>query len=201
MGDRYRSFAELAASEEEGRDYERTLVRRESNSVIMAPHGGGIEQGTSEIAEAIAGEEFSLYCFNGMKGSGNEDLHITSTRFDEPNGVALVEQSRLVVAIHGLQGEDQVVRVGGLDGELRGRLLRALKDAGFKAREDESNHSGTYPSNLCNQGLTGKGVQLEIPTGLRRTMFKALDRKGRRCKTPRFQEFVEAIRDVFLNVD
>jgi len=201
MDDRYKSFAELAASEDEGRDYERALLRRESDIVIIAPHGGGIEQGTSEIAAAIAGEDFSLYCFNGIKGSGNEDLQITSTRFDEPNGVALIERSRLVVAIHGLQGEDQVVKVGGLDEELTGKLLRALRDAGFKARQDESHHSGTYPSNLCNQGLTGKGVQLEIPTGLRCTMFKALDRKGRRCKTTRFQEFVEVIRDVLLNVD
>jgi phage replication-related protein YjqB (UPF0714/DUF867 family) len=204
MVDKYQSFSDLAASETEGRDYERRLVKRESDIVIIAPHGGGIEQGTSEIAEAVAGKEFSLYCFNGIKGSDNEDLHITSTRFDEPQGLDLVKQSRVVIAIHGLQGEDKAICVGGLDERLKERFIEALNEAGFEAKEDakedNSHHPGTSPSNICNRGDTGRGVQLEITEGLRRTMFQSLKRRGRQTKRPPFYEFVDVIRNVLLDI-
>jgi phage replication-related protein YjqB (UPF0714/DUF867 family) len=198
MDDRYGSFAELAESEKEGRDYCLEFEDRETEIVVMTPHGGGIEQGTSEIVKAVAGEELSYYCFNGIKRSGNKDLHIGSTRFDEPSGVALVERSQAAVAIHGLEGQGEVIQVGGLDEDLKGGLLQALLDAGFEAREDDSHHSGTFPSNLCNRGATGQGVQLEIPEGLRRTMFKSLKRRGRQFKKPPFYKFVAVIRGVLL---
>lgn len=200
MDGAYNSFVELAESEKEGWDYSLELEDRGSDIAIIVPHGGGIEQGTSEIAKAVAGERLSYYCFNGIKRSGNRDLHIASTQFDEPNGFALVRQSRVVLAIHGLQGEGDVTRVGGLDEELKGRLVEALTDAGFEARRDRSHHSGTSPSNLCNRGVTGKGVQLEIPRGLRLTMFEGLDRKGRRSKKAPFHAFVGVVRGVLVSV-
>lgn len=199
MGDVYKSFGKLAESEREGSDYSLEWEDRKTDIAVVAPHGGGIEQGTSEIAEAVAGEQLSYYCFNGIKARGNRDLHITSTQFDEPKGLALVQRSHTVVAMHGLEGEDEVVKVGGLAEELKERLLEALTNAGFKATRDRSHHSGTFSSNLCNSGVTSKGVQLEISRGLRLTMFKSLDRRGRRFKTTRFQEFVRVIRDVLLS--
>ena len=39
---------------------------KEANIVIIAPHGGGIEPGTSELAIAIAGEELSFAVFEGL---------------------------------------------------------------------------------------------------------------------------------------
>lgn len=196
MPDHYEGFAALASSETEGHDYTRRWVDRGSDIVVIAPHGGGIEQGTSEIAEAVAGEAFSLYCFGGTKRTGNRRLHMASTRFDEPSGVALMERSRVVVAIHGLRGEDEAVYVGGLDHELKTRLLDALNEAGFEAREARSPSAGTCPSNACNRGSTGQGVQLELTWGLRTTMFQALDRRGRRTPKPAFHRLVGAIRRV-----
>jgi phage replication-related protein YjqB (UPF0714/DUF867 family) len=38
---------------------------------VIAPHGGGIDQYTSDIARAIAGAEFNLYLFEGISRSGN----------------------------------------------------------------------------------------------------------------------------------
>jgi len=84
MADTYPNFAALARSQRSGIDY-RVLVRRaEPAFAVIAPHGGGIEPGTSEIADAIAGEKHSCYEFEGLKPSGNSVLHITSTHFDEP---------------------------------------------------------------------------------------------------------------------
>ena len=50
MADTYPNFATLEQHERAGIDYA-VLVRREEPAfAIVAPHGGGIEPGTSEIA-------------------------------------------------------------------------------------------------------------------------------------------------------
>ena len=101
MADKYPNFATLARHERSGIDY-RVLVRRARPAFdIIAPHGGGIEPGTSEIADAIAGEKYSFYAFEGLKPSGNADLHLTSTRFDEPLCLAVLGDSSLALTVHG----------------------------------------------------------------------------------------------------
>jgi phage replication-related protein YjqB (UPF0714/DUF867 family) len=89
--DKYKSFAGLKAVERAGVDYCRIILPQNSEIAVIAPHGGGIEPGTSEIAKAIAGDKFSLYCFEGLKTEGNyRDLHITGTNFDDPDCVQLI---------------------------------------------------------------------------------------------------------------
>ncbi|MBS3784298.1 MAG: poly-gamma-glutamate hydrolase family protein [Anaerolineae bacterium] len=197
--DTYESFAHLASFEEEGRDYSCTVVDRGSDILLMAPHGGGIEQGTSEIAQAVAGDAWSFYAFNGLKRSANERLHITSTRFDEPRALRLARQATVVCAIHGLRGAEEAIYVGGLGERLRAKLLEALSSAGFQVDQGEGRHAGISPTNPCNRGTTGRGIQLEITRGLRRTMFQALDRQGRRSKKPSFYRFVRVVRGVLLD--
>jgi phage replication-related protein YjqB (UPF0714/DUF867 family) len=47
--DVYQNFAELGEAEREDLDFRIYVVRREgSSTVIVAPHGGAIESGTSE---------------------------------------------------------------------------------------------------------------------------------------------------------
>src|SRR5260221_2694666 len=77
----YRGFEDLARAQSRGRDYEILVRRRAGSSVaIIAPHGGGIEDGTSAVASAIASDDFSLYLFEGIRRSGNyAALHLTST--------------------------------------------------------------------------------------------------------------------------
>ena len=199
MSDKYESFSELADSEHRGVDYSLELADRGTDVMIMAPHGGGIEQGTSEIARAVAGEELSLYCFNGLKRRGNQALHITSTAFDEPAALTLAQRSQTVVAIHGLQEDKNAIYVGGLDETLRMALRDSLKRAGFHTVEGKGAHAGVSPLNPCNRGRAGKGVQLEITRGLRRTMFEGLDRRGRRIRKPPFYDLVGAVRSVLLH--
>jgi phage replication-related protein YjqB (UPF0714/DUF867 family) len=200
MGDKYENFAELDAAETEGRDYEIKLEKRDSPIVIIAPHGGGIEPGTSEIAESVAGDDFSFYAFEGVKDTDNEDLHITSIRFDEPKGLDLVRQSEIVVAIHGLRRRKTLIDVGGRDQTLRKKLISALTQAGFEARTDNSHHAGSWRSNICNQGINREGVQLEISRGLRLTMFEGLNSKGRQQTKQPFHNLVEALRRVLLRI-
>lgn len=88
MADKYATFSLLAESMREGRDFRRRRRKRRVATAVIAPHGGGIEPGTSEVADAVAADDFSFYAFEGIK-SKNGDLHITSTRFDEPRCVTL----------------------------------------------------------------------------------------------------------------
>ena len=100
--DTYSSFTDLAAHEVRGRDYDLLVRHRNGTRVaVIAPHGGGIEPETARIAEAIAGAEFSLYCFKGLKRNGNGRLHITSHSFDEPDCLSLIAKHEWGLAIHG----------------------------------------------------------------------------------------------------
>jgi phage replication-related protein YjqB (UPF0714/DUF867 family) len=196
MPDKYPNFEELSQNETSGIDFGIALRRARDAFAIVAPHGGGIEAGTSEIADAIADEDFSFYAFEGLKSSGNADLHITSTHFDEPMCLTLVGRSEVVVTIHGEDSdEDPIVFVGGRDSELGDSLTTGLTAEGFDVRQ-HPDLQGLEPDNVCNRGTTGAGVQLELSRRLRRQMFSSLSRKGRKCTTLRFHEFVNAIRSV-----
>jgi phage replication-related protein YjqB (UPF0714/DUF867 family) len=196
MADKYPNFKTLSRHERPGVDF-RILVRRATSKfAIVAPHGGGIEPGTSEIADAIAALEWSYYAFEGLKSRGNSDLHITSARFDEPMCLTLASQSEVVVTIHGehTDADGEGVFVGGLDANLGRRLGAELKAKGFAVgRHPDPRLQGLEPSNVCNRGTSGKGVQLELSRAVRREMFRSLSREGRKHTTARFCAFVTAI--------
>ncbi len=172
--DKYRSFADLVLQERQDRDYRVVRVDRpDSPVIILAPHGGEIEVGTSQIAALIAGEEHSLFCFEGLKvGAGSRDLHITSHRFDHPDCIALAARRRVVLAVHGCRGQGQLF-VGGLDADLSGRLTHCLARAGFDTVAGDHAYPGRHPLNVCNRGSLGRGAQLEITHDLRAAEHRA----------------------------
>lgn len=190
----YKSFAELSCSEREHFSYKRQVRRWGTACAIIAPHGGGIEPGTTEIASAIAGLKYSFYAFDGIKSSGNELLHLTSTLFDEPKCLALVKHCKYVLAIHGCGGAYPEVFIGGLESGLSARICEALNAAGISATMTDVNYPGLQPENICNRGMSGAGVQLEISEGLRKAMFKGLKRDERYMITPVFRTFALTVR-------
>ena len=196
MADTYPNFAALEQHERAGIDYA-VLVRREDPAfAIVAPHGGGIEPGTSEIADAIAVQRWSFYSFEGLKQSGNRVLHITSTCFDEPMCLVLLSGTSRVVTLHGEESDDDIqgVFVGGLDLELGTRMGALLKAQGFDVRRHpDPNLQGLNLKNICNRGTAGKGVQLELSRSVRETLFESLTREGRKHPTPRFKTFVDTV--------
>ncbi len=198
--DKYHDFATLDLCE--SGHYNVFVESRNSRIAMIAPHGGGIEPGTSEITKALAGNEFSAYCFEGMKSRSNNDLHITSAFFDEPKCAQLVNNSQVVVAIHGCADrKHRISYIGGLDGNLKIAVMEALRKGGFNVEEDDSHHSGRDSRNLCNRGGAGRGLQIEITEGLRRQMFEGLGRRGRRQPTQFFDEFVAIVRGVLLEAE
>jgi phage replication-related protein YjqB (UPF0714/DUF867 family) len=162
---------------------------------VVAIHAGAIEPGTADIARGIAGGDHTLYCFRGKKPSRNRTLHLTANRFDEPRGRAAAEAADTVIAIHGCRGDQAVVYIGGRDFALRRRIRDALVQAGFFARESaRPGLRGLHPDNICNRGLSGRGIQLELSGELRRELFDLLERRRGRNRTPAFYRFVGAVR-------
>ncbi|MDY0885202.1 poly-gamma-glutamate hydrolase family protein [Dongia soli] len=169
MPDRYENFAELAEHETGGTDYRIRVLARDLSAAIIAPHGGQIEPGTTELAVAIAGKTYCLYLFEGIrKNRPHGDLHVTSTRFDEPLCLELIGRCDRVLALHGLAGTGSNVYVGGLDTALRDEICTALNAAGFVSEIDTSgSHAANSPDNICNKGRQQAGAQLELTRGLR----------------------------------
>lgn len=199
MPDTYRNFSQLAEHEAQDVDFSIRVSDRNGPVVILAPHGGGIEPGTSELSEAIAGTDFSFYAFEGLKNTGNAVLHITSTRFDEPRGLALTAKSRTAIAIHGEDSGEPTVFLGGLDTGMLRHMRTSLEEGGFRVRtHDNPELQGTATENICNRARNGRGVQLELSKGLRETFFSSLTRAGRQVRTKEFDRFVAAIRKAIL---
>jgi phage replication-related protein YjqB (UPF0714/DUF867 family) len=197
--DLYPSYTHLRRGEQEGLDYQIRWRTGCSGIAILAPHGGGIERGTSEVAEGLAGPEHGFYAFEGLKPAGNQTLHLTSDRFDEPRALALVGRARAVITVHGAKGREPAAYLGGLDHGLRGRILDALAGAGFLAMDDPSpTRQGRSPSNICNRAGSGRGVQLELSYGLRTRLFEGLDAEGRRRPTAHYRRLVTALRAVLV---
>lgn len=172
--DKYGSFLELAASEADGTDYRvRTRLRPASPVLLIAPHGGGIENGTSELAESVAGLKHNLFCFEGLKPRANRDLHITSHRFDHPTSLAMLARCSVAVGIHGCTGARQIY-AGGLDLPLRDLLAARLRAHGFPAATTGHRFPGTHPSNVCNRTMRKQGAQLELTADLREPQPRAL---------------------------
>ena len=159
----YRSFEELKSRELEGKDYHIRSHLRDERVLIMAPHGGKIEPTTTMIAEAIAGENYSCYSFEGLKDEGNGVLHIESHLFDEPQALQAVKKADVVITVHGqLNHQEGFIMVGGLHVDLRPEIRRRLEAAGFQTRTPPEGLQGIDPENICNRGRLKGGIQLEV---------------------------------------
>lgn len=187
--DTYADYAELAANETEGTDYERTTRAGDTNVAHIAVHGGGIEPATSELADYAAETgDHAFAAFEGIKSTGNSILHITSTRFDEPKTVDVVTDSDYTISWHGAAGDDPATYVGGRDTDLRDAVREELRDAGFEAPETiPDGLEGEDPDNITNRNASGKGVQLEITRAQRDALLVG--------DTPveAFEEYVAAV--------
>ena len=222
----------------EGVDYARRYRRHERfddtldrtgevpKTTILAPHGGGIEPGTSELCLAVAGYHpadlsqcppagvtYDYWMFEGLRDPdrGNLDLHVTSTGCDDGVAVSLCAGSLNALTLHGflprpsgMAEDDQVVLVGGCHRDLRRDLREGLGAAGFDAQDasqqDASQRGeldGDARCNIVNRTLLGMGAQLELSKPLRDAMFTEHTRARRKhTTTPLFWTFVAACRDV-----
>jgi hypothetical protein len=197
MADNYHSFNELSQNETAGMAFYISVRRARRSFAIVAPHGGGIEPGTSEIANAIAAKEFSYYAFDGLKvGSGNADLHITSTRFDEPMCLTLIGNSNVVLTIHGEESEVEggavAVFLGGLDDRLVPAWAPRLRPKALMFADTRIlSCKGVSPKTCVTEGLLARASSWSCP-GL--FEGKCSCRYRRRAGSTQPLDFVDALR-------
>ncbi|MFN2745521.1 MULTISPECIES: poly-gamma-glutamate hydrolase family protein [Bacillus] len=194
--DQYDSFAELK-NHEDPADYRIVAKHGGSRMLIMAIHGGGIEPGTSEIANELS-RSYSMYLFEGLKSSGNSVLHITSTRFDEPTALEMAASHEYIMSLHGYYGEERLIKVGGTDRTKIKRLVIELNKAGFAAEmlDTDDKYAGTHPDNIANKSISGLSIQLEMSTGFRKSLFDVFTLKDRAStQNPAFYRFTKLLAD------
>jgi phage replication-related protein YjqB (UPF0714/DUF867 family) len=193
--DKYRNFNDLKQHERRGIDYDIQMRTGTSGIAVIAPHGGGIEPGTGDIAERVAGREHAFYCFKGIKKTGNAALHITSDQFDEPEGIKIAEEADCVLTIHGCSGTEEVIYVGGNNLDFRKMLLDTIAEAGFAVKDNPSSGlAGLKSENICNRGRTRRGGQIELSQGLRKKMFEGVVGDAGKGENKAFFDVVAALR-------
>jgi len=190
---------------------EQSTDNAETQKLVMAIHGGGIEAGTSEIALATAGFNpatlmpsadglciHDFWLFEGLLPQGNGRLHVTASNYDDPIATELVRNANRCISLHGCTDNQASGRIqlGGLDFELRDLVLEELNAAHLEA-EIAANPllDGSRPDNVANQTRTGGCAQLEMGTSFRSSLFGINTRPRRRhTTTDKFRRLVSALR-------
>jgi phage replication-related protein YjqB (UPF0714/DUF867 family) len=150
--------------------------------LLVAPHGGGIEPGTSEITRAVAQlGGWAWYEFAGYLRQGNKEaLHIPSTEFNEPTLLTLLPQAGFVLAFHGASETGKpAVCVGGrwkLGRQVMIEAINAsLQKHGISATDAtdgaDTEICGLQASNIANRGRRAKGIQMEFSREARNLLF------------------------------
>ena len=174
--DAFSSMSELMENTTEGSDWQITTTDRGSDVLIAVIHGGGIEPATSQLASLIASNGgYNYYSFQGVRPTNNGELHVTSTNYDEPIVQHMQYTANRSVTIHGALGTEPVTYIGGKDQSLITRIEDELRNAGFEVQESPNHLSGSSDNNIVNKNQRGEGVQLELTTAMRQSLFSNND--------------------------
>ena len=118
---------------------------------------------------------YNYYSFQGVRPTNNGELHVTSTNYDEPIIQHMQSTANRTVTIHGALGTEPVTYIGGKDQSLISRAEDELSKAGFEVQESPNHLSGNSDNNIVNKNKRGEGVQLELTTAMRQSLFSNND--------------------------
>ncbi|MEU3839419.1 poly-gamma-glutamate hydrolase family protein [Streptomyces sp. NPDC028635] len=182
-------------------DNARTTSNPVNSTAVIAPHGGGIEAGTSELCMAIAGytpfdyntdpstaavpgeTQRDYWMFEALANSSSQ--HVTSTHCDDPAALAVTTANLYAVSLHGFDDTTvKKINIGGRDERLKRNLKAAFTKYGLTSNTGNADWevtvvfagatdpiNGDDPANIVNRTRTGAGAQLEMSTALRKAMF------------------------------
>ena len=150
---------------------------RHRGLIVIAPHGGNIEQHTDEQAERVgrqlAAKCVSVWICKGFKKNGGafDRWHITSTDISEDSFPKLKTMIRrrfeYAVAFHGWN--ENSICIGGaalpdLKQEIKAKIVSAISGSGIDVATEEEGcpgaFNGTDPKNIVNR-LGTNGIQIE----------------------------------------
>ncbi|WP_240621230.1 poly-gamma-glutamate hydrolase family protein [Staphylococcus ureilyticus] len=204
--DYYKSMTELYKDTTEGIDWKKDTRNVGKSVLIAAPHGGNIEQGTSELTKLVANNgDFDYFSFEAIRPSNNTQLHVTSTNYDDATLHEMIQDRTATISIHGAQGEEQLVYLGGYQSPLRDAIQSQLELKGFVVKIPPEYLGGLSNANFINKVEESTGVQLELTTALRKAFFKDADTSTASCKkienwTTTMYDFAEALNGAIKQV-
>lgn len=197
--DKYQSMTQLESETVEGVDWKKDTRDNGTKVLIVAPHGGNIEQGTTEATKALAKKgNYDYFSFEAIRPKNNTELHVTSTHYDDPTLNQMIKNRTATISIHGAAGTDQIIYLGGPRSTLRNELETQLKNSGFTVMVPPDYLGGQKKNNFINREDNNTGVQLELTTALRKAFFNNGDtstksRSNESNWTPLMQSFVDAL--------
>ncbi|CAM5617843.1 poly-gamma-glutamate hydrolase family protein [Streptomyces aurantiogriseus] len=200
-----------------------------SSTAVIAPHGGGIEAGTSELCMAIAGytpfdantdpasaavpgePQRDYWMFETLTNSAIQ--HVTSTHCDDPAALAVCAGNLYAVSLHGFDDPAaKKIIIGGRDERLKRNLLAAFTKYGLTSPTADADRdvsvvlasatdplNGDDPANIVNRTRTGAGAQLELSTALRKAMFGDFSGAAKRRTTAGVPSADSPLADHFWN--
>ncbi|OLF31276.1 poly-gamma-glutamate hydrolase family protein [Staphylococcus sp. 47.1] len=204
--DYYKSMTELYKDTTEGIDWKKDTRNVGKSVLIVAPHGGNIEQGTSELTKLVANNgDFDYFSFEAIRPFNNTQLHVTSTNYDDATLHEMIQDRTATISIHGAQGEEQLVYLGGYQSPLRDAIQSQLELKGFVVKIPPEYLGGLSNANFINKVEESTGVQLELTTALRKAFFKDEDtstasRKKIENWTTTMYDFAEALNGAIKQV-
>jgi phage replication-related protein YjqB (UPF0714/DUF867 family) len=172
-----------------------------SRCLLVAPHGGGIEPGTSELLRAVAElGNWAWYEFAGfLRNNNHQELHIASTRFDEPILLGLLPKANFIVTLHGSQAlGEPVAHIGGTWDQGRAGITAGINSStarhGIQAIDAPAHLKGADPANITNRGRLGHGIQIELSRSARNLLFPPdCSREARGKRSPGLAALAKAI--------
>lgn len=197
--DRFQSMDELLSNVSKD-DYSIEINEVENSQVlIVSPHGGRIEFGTSELSKSIAGNDFSRFDFSGKLIRENfKNLHVTSTKYNLKELTLLNDKSLITISLHGFKNPPggKFTVIGGLDEVGKELILNELSKNGLEAELATDKFTAVNPENLVNKNKRKMGIQLEISTAQRIAFFKDTELKlfERKTLSDEFYSYAESIR-------
>ena len=197
--DYYTSMTQLERETKEDIDWKKETRDQGNQVLIVAPHGGNIEQGTSELTKLLAQQGgYDYFSFEATRPSNNTQLHVTSTHYDDPTLHQMVEGRSATISIHGAKGDDPIVFLGGAKSDLRDEIQSQLESRGFTVQVPPEYLGGLNENNFINKNENSTGVQLELTTSLRKALFNNQDmstssRKNEDNWSPLMYQFADAL--------
>lgn len=133
-------------------------------------------------------------------------MHVTSSHYNDPTLLNMVKSKDYAVSIHGAKGDKPVIYLGGLDTPLKEAIKKQLVKHHFVVKIAPTYLGGDLKENFINEDIKGKGVQLELTTALRKSLFvneklSAKSRINRSNWSPAMYRFSDAIDKAVQQVD
>lgn len=198
-------MTQLFAHTKEAVDWKKEKINR--NVMIVAPHGGNLEKATTELTKLVANHNhYNYYSFTVLNHTGLEKFHVTSSHYNDPTLLNMIKSKDFAISIYGAKETNPVIYLGGLDISLKQVIKHELIKQHFVVKPSPIYLGGNLKKNFINRDFKDKGVQLELSTTFRQSLFinENLSSKSRENKdnwSPDMYKFANALNKAIKQID